>query len=177
MKSILITLLLIISSAHAMAEADKLVTRAKVECQLSGRKVKFAGTSSVYDLYDKNYSQVELLECEKVSVGSEDFYTMLITGEQKQAQADVKVMTYEIALLNKVTNLLLTVRSEQFDQIDISSDLPNMEFSKVLTTKWGQSAKTKAIMIEMKVIDKNTVAQDDPYFLRLNANKTWFEMP
>lgn len=176
MNSLVTLVLTLLVSATSVANefSEKSAQRTKVSCQISGDQVIFEKNKS-YKIYDKNIQQVRLLGCEKININKLEFYTVLMSGNGLNRYGDIKSLVYDIALLEKGSGKIKTVRSEVIDQVDVSADLPDLNFSTELETKWGLGDKDQSVMIEMKVSNESVDSESFTYLIKLNSKMTWFE--
>lgn len=144
----------------------------KIECSNKNQVIQFADAKSAYSIYDKNSSAVKLLSCEKIKIKNLEFYTALFTNEIHEGTSRQKVLTFEVALLTK-TGALQTVRSEIVDQLELSGDLPNLNFDSSIFATWGQSKKDDRVLLKVEVRTKNE--KPLAYMLRLNPKTLWLE--
>ena len=146
---------------------------AKIDCTNKNLAIQFAGIKKSYILYDKNSSSVKLLSCEKIKVRDLEFYTVLFSSEIHDGANIQKVLTFEVALLNKKSGNLLPVRSEIVDQVEITGDLTNTNFESSLKAEWGQNKKDDRVLMKIEIKTKNEKPLS--YILKLNPKMTWFE--
>lgn len=144
----------------------------KIECSNKNQVVQFAGTKSLYTLYDKNSSAIKLLNCEKIQIKDLVFYTVLFSQEIREGATNQKVLSYEVALVAK-TGTILTVRSELVDQIELTGDLINTNFDSAIHVAWGQSKKDNRVLLKVEIKTKNE--KPLAYVLKLNPKMLWFE--
>ena len=144
----------------------------KISCAAQKNKISFAGTKSIYKLYDKSIGSVKAIKCEIVKLKGLTFYTALISAEVTEMNVKQKVLLYEVALESKQN--LKTVRSEVVDQIELASgDLANPNFELGLQSAWGVDKKDSSILLKIDILEKNQTST--PYYLKYNAKNQWFE--
>lgn len=172
MKYVLIIILL---SVTAIADDFQPIKSRpeKITCTFNKDSISFSGLKQTYAIYDKNSASIRLINCEKIQIKDQIFYTALFTSEVFEGSDLQKVLTYEVALLNKKTAMPETVRSETVDQIDMSGDTSDTNFHSTLKTEWGQSKKDNVAMLKIEMIpDKE---KPFAYFLKYNGKSAWFE--
>ncbi len=144
----------------------------KIECSNKNQVIQFAGATSAYTIYDKNSSAVKLLACEKIKIKNLEFYTALFTNEVHEGTTRQKVLTFEVALLSK-TGVIQTIRSELVDQLELSGDLPSLNFDSSIHVEWGQSKKDDRVLLKVEIRTKNE--KPLTYLLKLNPKNQWLE--
>lgn len=145
----------------------------KTACYENKGSISFDGVKKTYALYDKNSRSVKVINCEKIQIKDTSFYIALFSSEIMEGTEPQKVLTYEVALLDKKSNSLKTVRSETVDQIDTSIDEVSSKFENILKIEWGLSKKTSDILIKIDSHEKNE--KSDPFTLKFNWKNQWFE--
>ena len=144
----------------------------KIECSIKNQVIQFADAKAAYSIYDKNSSAVKLLACEKIKIKNLEFYTALFSNEIHEGTTRQKVLTFEVALLTK-TGTIQTVRSELVDQLELSGDLPNLNFDSSIQVTWGQSKKDDRVLLKVEIRTKNE--KPLAYVLKLNPKTQWLE--
>lgn len=145
----------------------------KIECANKKEIITFSGLKQPYVIYDKNSSSIKLISCEKIQIKGLIFYTALFSSEITEGVSVQKILTFEVALLNKKLNSLQTVRSEIIDQIELSGDLTNTNFDSSIKSEWGQSKKDGRVLLKIEMSTENE--KPFSYLLKLNSKLTWFE--
>lgn len=145
----------------------------KIKCSYNNGRITFADIKTNYQPYEKKMENVKSLACEKIQTQGLQFYTLQFNSVINVATGAKKIFVFEVALLDKKTNALQTVRSEIIDQIDLSGDVADTEFTRSFRFHWGQSQKDKKIMLQLELSEKNE--KSFSYALKLNSKKTWFE--
>jgi hypothetical protein len=145
----------------------------KIICSSEKQSVSLETLKNKYTIYDKNSRDIKLIKCEKIRINDLNFYTLLISSEVMDGIEPQKVLTFEIALFDKKTNSLKTVRSEIVDQIETSGDSVLTDFESILKTQWGTGPKDKNIKLKIEISEKNEKSK--PYMLKFNTKSQWFE--
>lgn len=144
-----------------------------IKCSVKNQSVFFEGTSQHYPLYDKNTTAIKLIKCEKITIQEQNFFSLLFSSEITESSALEKILTFEVALLDKKTQQLKTARSEIVDQIELSGDLSNVDFESSVKASWGLSKKDHSILLKLEMSPKNE--KPFSYLLKLNQKSSWFE--
>lgn len=145
----------------------------KIDCTNKNETITFSGLKQPYVIYDKNSSSVKLISCEKIQIKSLTFYIVHFSSEIHEGPSVQKILTYEVALLNKKLNSVQTVRSEIVDQIELSGDLTNTNFDSSIKSEWGQSKKDNRVLLKIEINTQNE--KPFTYLLKLNSKLSWFE--
>lgn len=145
----------------------------KIACSQSKGIISFADIKKPYAMYDKNSRSIKIVNCEKIQIKDFSFYTAVFSSELMEGTEPQKVLTYEIALLDKKSNSLITVRSETIDQLDTSGDAVEAKFEIIFKNEWGTGKKDGSILLKIDAHEKNE--KSEPYTLKFNAKAQWFE--
>lgn len=157
----------------------------KIDCtykkEAKKETIHFANSVQPYEIYDKNSSSIELINCEKIQIKDLVFYTILFSSKIYTGSIPHKTLAFEVALLNKqlskqpnkILNSLQTVRSEVIDQIELSGDLVNTNFDSTIKTEWGLSKKDSEVLLKIEITTINT--KPFSYLLKFNPKSLWLE--
>lgn len=145
----------------------------KVECKLNKNHVEFAGLKSAYRLYDKHISDIKIVNCEKIAINTQIFFTVTYSTTINELSSSQKVLIYEVVLANHKSKLPQTVRSEIVDQLDLSGDPAHNTFQNSLQAQWGLHKTDKSILLKLNIVNKNE--KPFPYYLKYNTKSLWFE--
>lgn len=171
-KNIIIFLLFALTAGAYEFQPAK-VRSEKINCKNKNKMIYFANLKQPYLIYDKNSSSIKLINCEKIQIEDLNFYTVLFSSEIHEGENTQKILTFEVALMNKKLNSVQTVRSEIVDQIELSGDLPNTDFDSAIKTEWGRSKNDNTVMLKFEINTKNE--KPFSYLLKLNSKLSWFE--
>ena len=144
-----------------------------VPCATSKSQLKFKENHPSYKFYDKNLSAVNVLRCEKIKLNGQKFYSVYFSAEVSSASGKLKALIYEVAVQEKLSGALKTVRSEIIDQYELSADSVNDKFEYALKADWGTEKKNSATVLRINIFKAGEAST--PYHLRLNKKQNWFE--
>jgi hypothetical protein len=170
------TFLVLLIGAISVHAEDFKVTKEqpkKIICSNEKESVSLDNIKNKYILYDKNSRNIKLVKCEKIRIKDLSFYTLLFNSEVMEGTEAQKVLTFEVAVFDKKTNSLKTVRSEIVDQVEISGDSVWLQFDKSLKAEWGMGLKDKNIKLKIEISEKKQKSK--PYLLKYNSKSEWFE--
>lgn len=169
-----ICLFLLLTQAAQTQEFQSAKDQAKkIACSESKSQIVFSDIQKPYSLYDKNSTSIKIFSCEKIQLKEYIFYSIVFSSEIREGTEPQQVLTYEVALYDKKSNNLKTVRSETIDQIDTSGDQAESKFETRFKSEWGLAKKDGQILLKINAHAKNE--KPEPYLLKFNTKSQWFE--
>ena len=162
-----------LSYADEFKSAQVVTETAK--CKLEKDALIIEGVTAPYKLYDKNSKRRQVLECKRIQIEKQLFYTFQFTSLEEQGVGASKLWIFEIASQDPATKSLRTVRSEIVDRIRLNSDLPGSGFENSFKSEWGVSTKDSNVMLKIDISSKDKTESPYSYLIKLNSKKNWFE--
>ena len=171
MKNCLLTILFFISlPAAAKSEFLALeVNSSAVACIYQNQRVHLSNTT--YSPYEKA-RDIRLLECNKVKFLDYEYLIIRYEAIVDRNAIPKKILVYEVALSQKETGRLVTMRSEVVDSVSLASDVVESPFRHMLKVTWGKSLVNQQPMLKMDV--SGAASPTETYLLRQDLGSMWF---
>ena len=147
----------------------------KIKCHVKKKQTVFEGLSVPYEPYNRNTNKTRLLDCQHVKLDTDEFYTSKFISFDEQSVKPSKVLTFEIAILDKKNKKLKTVRTEIIDRVLLDGDLPDEKFENILSVEWGRSTKDQQPMLKLHISGEDKTEKPFSYLIKLNKKNDWFE--
>lgn len=151
------------------------ITIKKINCKIEQKQTVFEGLTKPYKPYNLNTKKTQLIACQHVQLGQDEFYTSQFVNFDEENLKPSKVLIFEVAALNQKTKSLNTVRSEVIDRVILDGDLPDYNFENIFKVEWGRSKNDQQPMMRFEISGRDKTEKPFAYLLKLNKKNDWFE--